>query len=298
MRPLARQQRAIHLLLLAPARCLRVPQSVEPAAFHRLPVQVMQLQHEALVALQASQPTEPAVAAAEVRAAECLEMLKWVAGRASGLQIKVGAADRLARRARSSCCMAVLVGQYLPSAATRAIARLLAPPLHAPQALLEPSGAGIMCTAAAAFPHLYLRPPTTVAAGAAAPVLPFNRLLLGLTPPPAELHFRLRGRVDVFEAGQAARLDCAEMQLLPGGDYPGAVEALGMRLGMLRWLAGAALGVPDEGVRALGRLYVCGIGEGEEGCEGDEALSGDGRLALHALAHDWGFELHVLHAGL
>jgi hypothetical protein len=160
-----------------------------------------------------------------------------------------------------------------------------------------------MCTAAAAFPDLYLAPgaASAVAAAAAAggaPAAGPSSSTPGLMLPPAELHLRLRGRVDVFEAGQAARLDCSEMQLLPGGDYAGAVEALGLRLGMLRWLAGAALGVPDEGVRALGRLYVCGIGEGEEGCEGDEALSGDGRLALHALAHQWGFELHVLHAGL
>jgi hypothetical protein len=74
----------------------------------------MQRQYEGLVALQASsQPTSgPAVAAAEVRAAESLEMLKWVADRASGPQIKVGAA-RAALLLFAVFCLLLLLAQLL-----------------------------------------------------------------------------------------------------------------------------------------------------------------------------------------
>jgi hypothetical protein len=72
-----------------------------------------------------------------------------------------------------------------------------------------------MCTAAATLPDLYLAPGAAAAAAAAAaggaPAAGPAARPPGLMLPPAELHLRLRGRVDVFEAGQAARLDCNEM---------------------------------------------------------------------------------------
>lgn len=144
------------------------------------------------------------------------------------------------------------------------------------QELLNCSGAGIACAIAAAFPHAYLAEGGGTAGGAApGPVRP------PLPPFPADvLEFDFRGRMDVGR--DYAYIDIGEVK--SSLDLSSAVQQLGVRLGVLRWLLANCCGVPDAGVRAVGRLFVpSGVG----GATPRDASQEEVASSL------WGFSLYM-----
>ncbi|KAI8474598.1 MAG: hypothetical protein J3K34DRAFT_407548 [Monoraphidium minutum] len=66
--------------------------------------------------------------------------------------------------------------------------------------------------------------------------------------------------------------------------YSGGVQQLGVRLGVLRWLLVACCGVPEAGVRAVGRLFVTSGVAGAAPC--DESQEEVARSL-------WGFSLYL-----
>jgi hypothetical protein len=120
------------------------------------------------------------------------------------------------------------------------------------QELLSPDGAGVACAVAAAFPGAYLADEAGGAGDVAAPYLPQLPRF-----PPEELEFDFRGSMKITPNG--AWCDIGEAKLRT--DYSSAVQELGLRLGVLRWLLVACCGVPERGVDAVGRLFVPASGE-------------------------------------
>ena len=133
------------------------------------------------------------------------------------------------------------------------------------QELLGCQGAGLMCVFAAAHPERYLQ-----------------KHPVRLYVPSEVMEVDLRGRMQVVKNGKYAYIDIGEINSVV--DPAKAVEQLGLRLGVLRWLVCACGGVAEADIGLVGRLFVPKHTLGStfvEEQQGDKAL------------REWGFSLYV-----
>lgn len=122
-----------------------------------------------------------------------------------------------------------------------------------------------MCAFAAAHPDRYLQ-----------------KQPVRLYVPSEVMELDLRGRMQVAKNGRFAYIDTGEIK--SSVDYAKAVEQLGLRLGVLRWLVCACCGVAEAEIRLVGRLFVPKHTLGSsyvEDQQQDKAL------------REWGFSLYV-----
>lgn len=165
------------------------------------------------------------------------------------------------------------VGRSIGRMEDKALASLLSKVLRAAklsgeeqlEELLSCTGAGVACAIAAAFPHAYLvdgggGAAAGAGAGAGGGAAPAQQPQL--PPFPADVvGFYFRGRMDVGRDYSYAHIDIGDAEAEARDDYSAAVQQLGVRLGVLRWLLVNCCGVPEAGVRAVGRLFVpSGVG--------------------------------------
>ena len=125
-----------------------------------------------------------------------------------------------------------------------------------------------MCAVAAAFPQAYLQQSDSISDS--------SKLF-----PPRELEFDFRGRINVGQ--NFAFIDIGEGKL--GLDYASAVEQLGVRLGVLRWLVESCCGVPRASIICAGRMFVCG----------GESSGGVDALQQQLARELWGYSLYMHH---
>ena len=133
------------------------------------------------------------------------------------------------------------------------------------QELLGCEGAGLMCVFAAAHPQRFLQKQP-------------DRMYL----PSEVMELDLRGRLHVAKKGGFADIDMGEIK--SSVDYAKAVERLGLRLGVLRWLVCACCGVADAQVKLVGRLFVPEYTLGSQYVDDQQQ-----DMALHV----WGYSLYV-----
>ena len=104
--------------------------------------------------------------------------------------------------------------------------------------MLGCESAGVMCVVAAAHPRLYL-----------------DETRDDYLFPPEQLEFDMRGRVEFpLHKPNFAYIDIGEVKMTVGFDK--AIEQLGQRLGVLRWLV-LQTQSGDSDIRLVGRLFSC-----------------------------------------
>jgi hypothetical protein len=103
--------------------------------------------------------------------------------------------------------------------------------------------------------------------------------------PPEALQFDLRGLVE--EEPGHVRVDIGEIKTR--ADYGSAVQQLGLRLGVLRWLLVACCGVAESDIGAVGRLFVPAVGEGRPAPQQEEVDVQQEEVTRSV----WRFSLHL-----
>ena len=135
------------------------------------------------------------------------------------------------------------------------------------QELLGCNSAGIMCAFAAAIPNRYLT---------AAPH-PNDRF------PSREVEFDCRGRSELALDGLFAYLDTGEVK--SSAEVGAAIEQMGLRLQLLKWLLMAVCSRPLRDVRLVGRMFVPAAGSRPT------IIFDKGQQAK--ATQDWGFSLYL-----
>lgn len=127
-----------------------------------------------------------------------------------------------------------------------------------------------MCVAAAAFPDRYL----------AGTISPGSWKL-----PPRELEYDMAGKVEVKDAGKGGQhvtIDVGEVKT--SSNYGDAVQQLGLRLGVLRWLVPATVkGTDLADVQLIGRMFVL-----RDGVPEDVKVD---RQQQRVAKEEWGYKL-------
>jgi hypothetical protein len=147
--------------------------------------------------------------------------------------------------------------------------RFCARPSHR-QLLLGCESAGVMCVTAAAHGRRYLDPEAD------------HHLF-----PPEQLEFDMRGRVEFpVHRPSFAYIDIGEVKLSIGFDQ--AIEQLGLRLGVLKWLVlQTQQSIPETDIRLVGRLFT-----GQSSIKQKGATRAPVNMMDRA-AMGWGFSLYM-----